>query len=121
MADKKKVLIIEDNEDIMFIISLILKDDGFDVIESDTLGIISELDTIKPNLILMDNSLRDGSGSEICRKLKSDPDTSHYPVILISAATDLAKIAKDSLADGFIEKPFELTDFVKKVKQFKMI
>jgi DNA-binding response OmpR family regulator len=116
MNTSKKVLIIEDNDEIRFIIGLILKDDGFDVVESDCLEIISELETIKPNLILMDNSLKDGSGSEMCKKLKSHPDTSHYPIILISGASDLPTLAKDSLADGFIEKPFNLTDFVVKLR-----
>ena len=120
MNTSKKVLIIEDNDEIRFIISLILRDDGFDVVESDSLEIISELETIRPNLILMDNSLQDGSGSEMCRKLKSHPDTSHYPIILISAASDLASIARDYLADGFIEKPFNLTDFVIKLRALKV-
>ena len=120
MDESKKVLLIEDNEDVRLIISLILNDDGFDVIQSDSLEILRELNTIKPNLILMDNTLQDGSGSEMCKKLKSNHETAHYPIILISAATDLSKIAKESLADGYIEKPFDLTNFVKKLKEFKV-
>lgn len=121
MNINKKVLVIEDDEDVLFIISLILKDNGFEVIESDSIDILSELSTIKPNLILMDNIIKDASGSEMCKKLKSDVTTSHYPVVLISATSDLPSLAKECLADGFIEKPFDLADFVKKLKGFTMI
>ncbi|MBC8053990.1 MAG: response regulator transcription factor [Sphingobacteriaceae bacterium] len=121
MGRSKKVLLIEDNEDIRLIISIILKDDGFEVIESDSLEIISQLNTIQPCLILMDNLLKDGSGSEMCKKLKNDPATSCFPVILISAATDLQEMAHGCFADGFIEKPFDLTDFVAKLRTFKLV
>jgi CheY-like chemotaxis protein len=46
----------------------------------------------QPDMVLMDNRLSDGLGSEFCHKLKSDPATKHFPVILISANTDLALI-----------------------------
>ncbi|HEY0054757.1 MAG TPA: response regulator [Pedobacter sp.] len=120
MIRRKKVLLIEDDEDIRLILGMILKDDGIDVIESDSLEVISHLETIKPDLILMDNSLRDGSGSEACKKLKNDATTSHFPIILISAAADLSTITKECLADGFIEKPFNLTDFVSILSGFQM-
>jgi CheY-like chemotaxis protein len=119
MVESKKVLVIEDDEDIRFIISLILKDAGFEVIESESLEIISRLATIQPNFILMDNSLKDGSGSEMCKKLKTDPATSHFPIIIISAATDLLAITKQCLADGFIEKPFDLSDFVSRLEDLR--
>lgn len=121
MVQSKKILVIEDNADIMFVISMILKDDGFEVVESSSLEVISELDTIKPDLILMDNLLKDGSGSEMCKKLKSTPSSSHIPIILISAVSNLPIVAEECLADGFIEKPFDLSDFVNKLRGFKMI
>lgn len=118
MKITKKVMIIEDDEDVLFIMSLILKDNGFEVVESRSVDIISQLSSFQPDLILMDNYIQGASGSDMCKKLKSDPSTSHYCVVLISASSELPAIAEECFADGFVEKPFDLTDFVKKLRGF---
>ena len=62
-----------------------------------------------PKLFLLDNNLGNVSGLDICRKLKSNPLTASIPVIIMSASPDLPLLAQQAGADGWLEKPFELS------------
>lgn len=115
---KKKVLIIEDDPDILDMMDFILTDRGYEVIGSPGAGTLKEIHKIGPDLILMDNRIKDGYGNDFCRQLKNDPATAHYPVILSSANSDLQLMAKNCLADGYLEKPFELERLIAVVDSF---
>jgi len=117
----KKILVIEDDKDIRDSIAFILEDQGYEVTTSEDSKILKSLDTIGPDMILLDNWLTewksDASGQQISKGLKSDPATSHIPVIIISAVSDVERIAKEGLANDYLQKPFgmdELTEMVKK-------
>ncbi len=101
-------MIIEDNPDILDIISYILTDEGNEVISSPDGSIAGNIAEIGPDLILMDELLPGALGSQICLKLKNDASTCHIPVILVSTIPHLAKLAADSKADGYLEKPFSI-------------
>jgi CheY-like chemotaxis protein len=103
-----KIVIIEDNPDILDIMGYILKDDGNEVISSPDAKIAANLAEINPDLVLMDELLPGARGSEVCLKLKQDPATRHIPVILVSTIPHLAALAEKSQADGFLEKPFSI-------------
>jgi two-component system phosphate regulon response regulator PhoB len=110
-----KILVVDDDKDILDIISYILFEKHYHVIPSQTSDIISYLPQIQPDLILLDNWLSDARGSELCKTIKTNPVLLNIPVILISAVNDLERIAKDCYADAFIEKPFnvhELEDMI---------
>lgn len=104
-----KVVIIEDNPDILDIMGYILKDDGNEVISSPDAKIVDELAIINPDLVLLDELLPGARGSEICLRLKQDEATRHIPVILVSTVPHLAKLAAQSKADAFLEKPFSIS------------
>lgn len=111
-----KILILENDPEILSIMTFILENLGYIVVNSlNTEDIIAELERIKPNLVMLDNRLQGISGSEICRKIKSNLSTSHIPVFLVSAVSELEIIAKECFADGYIEKPFDLNDFEKTI------
>lgn len=117
----KKILVIEDDKDIRDSIAFILEDQGYEVTTSEDSKILKSLDTLDPDMILLDNWLTewksDASGQQISKGLKSDPATSHIPVIIISAVSDVERIAKEGMANDYLQKPFgmdELTDMVKK-------
>ncbi|GAB3933935.1 response regulator [Mucilaginibacter myungsuensis] len=114
----KKILVIEDNEDILDLMQFVLEGAGFEVIPSEDSLPLNNLDSIKPDLILMDNSLSDGSGSVFCRKLKDDPKTTNIKVVLVSANTDLDKLTSDSGANGFLAKPFDIDELVRVAQRF---
>lgn len=109
---------IEDDPDIQAIITYILEEAGYEVTVSARGAIINDLAALNPALILMDNQLADGDGVSFCFQCKKDPATRHFPVILVSAHTDIEQMAKDSLADGFLKKPFDFEDLIITIKQF---
>jgi CheY-like chemotaxis protein len=110
----KKVLIFDDNPDILQLLQLILEDAGYDV---KGVGNGYEcLDVVKdytPDLVLMDVMLGELDGMVLCDQLKSDPQANEIPVIIISASHGIRDMEiRQCRADGFIQKPFEIDSFV---------
>ncbi|WP_214071447.1 response regulator [Mucilaginibacter sp. dw_454] len=117
----KKILVIEDDRDIRESIVYVLEEENYEVISSEDSKILRSINEIKPDIILLDNWLTewksDANGEQLSRQLKSDPSTSHIPVIIISAVSNIKEIAEAGLADAYLKKPFnltELTDIIKK-------
>jgi DNA-binding response OmpR family regulator len=113
-----KTLVIEDNPDIKEVLGYILKDDGHEVISCSDGTSLDSLNTIKPDIILMDDILSGIRGSELCRRLKNDDSTKSIPVILISAMPNLPDTASSCNADAYIEKPFNIDHLIEVVKKF---
>lgn len=117
----KKILVIEDDKDIRDTIAYALESEGYEVISSENSRILKSLDKHKPDLILLDNWLTewksDANGQQLSRELKSDPKTSHIPVIIVSAVNNVAELAKEGLSDGYLKKPFDLVDLFAIVKK----
>jgi len=116
----KKILVIEDDKDIRDTIVYILQEENYEVIASEDSKILKSINDYKPNLILLDNWLTDwksdANGQQLSKGLKSDPATSHIPVIIISAVSNIKEIAEAGLADGFLRKPFDLNELIEIVK-----
>jgi len=112
----KKILVIEDDRDIRETITYALEDSKFEVVASEDSKILKSIHKIKPDLILLDNWLSDwksdANGQQISKELKTNPDTKHIPVIIVSAVSNIQEIADAGLADGFLKKPFDLNDLV---------
>ena len=108
----KKILIIEDDPDILDMMAYILRDEGYEVSTSLDCRPLPEISFLKPDLILLDNRLTAGYGKDACKKLKLDVLTAHIPVILVSANQYLEQLSRDSLADGFMAKPFNIDELV---------
>ncbi|AMR32468.1 hypothetical protein A0256_14065 [Mucilaginibacter sp. PAMC 26640] len=108
----KKVLFIDDDEDLLSLVALLLKEENIEVISTTASLSVAEISAINPDLILLDEWLRDKNGSEICKALKNTPGCSKIPVILFSAVNNLSTIAKQCAADAFIEKPFDIDKLV---------
>jgi len=114
----KTILIIEDDRDILDIMVYILADEGFDVISATSAEPLSNLNVIRPAMILLDNRLAEGFGKDFCRTIKQNPDTAHLPVIIVSANRDIESLARESMADGYIAKPFDLTELLDTVNRY---
>jgi len=118
----KKILVIEDDRDIRDTVTYVLEADGYEVTASDNSRILKSLPDINPDLILLDNWLTDwasdASGQQISKELKSDPNTSHIPIIILSAVNNVAEIAEAGLADAYIKKPFDVDELLAMVKKY---
>jgi len=112
----KKVLFIDDDEAVLSIVSIVLEEEGIEVITSTTSVILEEISRIKPNVILLDEWLGDKKGSEVCIEIKKIEAHANVPIVLISAVNNLAQIAQECAADAFIEKPFDIERLVSVVK-----
>ncbi len=113
----KKIIVIEDNHDILDMISYILEDEGYEVLPSVNSEPLKEVESHKPDLILLDDWLPDGYGHKLCADLKGNPATSAIPVVLISSVVNLPALAQKSNADGFITKPFDIDHLIEMVKK----
>lgn len=114
----KKVLIVDDNLDILMVVQLILSANGFSV---ETISrwplIYDRIENFTPDIILLDIALGDADGRDLCMKLKSDEKTSHIPIILFSANYNLEQTFLEFRANDFISKPFETSYLVSKIRE----
>ncbi len=110
----KRILIIDDDEDILEAVSLILVKAGFDVATHNTgLGVPTKVLECNPHAILLDVTLPGKPGTEVYKELSHTCD---IPVIFFSANADKGKILKECDAYDFISKPFDIHHLVKVIK-----
>lgn len=114
---RKKIIVIEDNHDILDMIAFILEDEGYEVLSSLDAEPLKDIETHKPDLVLLDDWLADGYGHQLCAQLKANPATTNIPVLLVSSVQNLKELAQQSQADGFIHKPFDIDYLIEMVKQ----
>lgn len=112
-----KVLIIDDDKDLLDVITCLLNKKGFEVAVCDNLDdALNTIDTFNPEVIILDVFLNDIDGLEICRKLKSFSQTRHLPIIIFSSYPNMGEIAIFEYgADDFISKPFEVDELIFKM------
>lgn len=112
----KKILVLDDNLDILDIVTQVLNYESFDVITiSESVNFIEVASNELPDLVLLDYRLGDGNGGELCKQIKSNPKLSHIPVILFTACVLKRMEIKEIGCDAVINKPFDLEDFVEKI------
>ncbi|WP_231426124.1 two-component system response regulator [Pedobacter sp. Leaf250] len=115
---KKKVVLVQDNKDILDIMDQVLDEEGFDVTSSLTTEPIKNLEEIDPDLIIVDDHIKGKvKGSEIIKALKSDPETEDVSAVLTSTSSTLPQTAEECKADDYIEKPFDIDHMVEVVKK----
>jgi two-component system phosphate regulon response regulator PhoB len=115
---KKYIHVVEDNEDIRYIVEFFLSDFDYEVRVSATAKeFIQSLEKPLPDLYLLDVMLPDGNGLEICRYIKNNISTKHIPVIIMSANANETEVKRESDANDFINKPFDLMDLADCIKK----
>ncbi len=116
--NKKKILIAEDDKDILEAMTIVLTDAGYDVVGTQSGKTALRLSFKKPDLILLDIWLSGTDGRDICKKIKTNRVTRKIPIIIVSAAKNIAEKAAQSCADDFLSKPFDIADLIKKVERY---
>jgi two-component system alkaline phosphatase synthesis response regulator PhoP len=117
---KKKILIVDDEPDILKLTSLRLRKLGYDVLTA--VNGQEGLESIrgeKPDLVLLDLILPIVSGADVCRKTKNDEKLEHIPIILFAASCDTitAEKAKELGAEDYMVKPFNPKELMNKVER----
>ncbi len=105
------ILVIDDNEDILYMIRAMLEMEEYKVsVKSNIINLESGLLELLPDLILMDMLLSGADGREVCKALKENEKFSGIPIIMISAHPSGRKECLEAGADYFLEKPFDMND-----------
>lgn len=115
---KKKILVFDDDESIVDVLSIILKEEGYLVLPAtngeDALSLIIQN---RPDLILLDIMMSGMDGRIFSKKIKRIKGVKSIPIIIISANAKTESIAREIKAVDFIIKPFELSEVIEKVKK----
>lgn len=113
----KKILVVDDDADILTVMEILLTMHGYSVESTPRWEeAIDKALCFEPDIILLDIYFCGKDGRIICKELKSMEATKHIPVILISARQNLEIDLKGCLADDFITKPFEVKHLLMKVR-----
>jgi CheY-like chemotaxis protein len=118
---RTKILVVEDEPDIMRIITHALTSAGYQVIPAyGGEDAIRKVKTQMPDLVLTDLSMPKMSGVELIQAIKEDPETSFIPVIAVTAHVwdGLAQSAGQVGCDGYISKPFGTKQLVQEVQKY---
>ncbi|MFA5515864.1 MAG: response regulator [Desulfuromonadales bacterium] len=118
---KNKILIVEDEESLLKLESILLTSKGFDV--KGVPNGQAALDSIAeepPDLVLLDIMLPEIDGFEVCRRIKADPVTKHLPVIMLTAKKSREDMARGEKvgADWYITKPFKSAMVIETIQRF---
>ena len=111
----KKILIVDDDEDLVLLASDLLTTKGYRVLSHRSgLSVSNVVRQYNPDLILLDIRLYGSSGTEISKELKAWYD---MPIILFSGDTTKGKAFADCDADGFLQKPFTSTELLRTISR----
>jgi DNA-binding response OmpR family regulator len=114
---KKKILIADDDKNILIALTMMLEDE-YEIRSTSNGQTVQEVEKYLPDLILLDIWMGEVDGRDICKRLKNKSLTKHIPVIMISARANAEKSAYDSCADAFIAKPFEMDNLLAMVEKY---
>ena len=113
------VLVVEDEQDITDLLRFNLRQAGHEVVTAATAeDAFAEIARTLPDLVLLDLMLPDLPGTEICRRLKTEPRTRHIPVVMVTArGEEVDRVVGFELgADDFVTKPFSVRELLLRVR-----
>jgi len=111
ISAEKKIVIFDDDEDILSICSFILEEQGWKVYAyTDCNQITEKISAVLPDIIIMDNWIPDDGGIIATQILKKNERLKDIPVIYFSANSDIELLASHAGAETYLAKPFDLED-----------
>ena len=117
----KKIMVVDDEEDILFTVCQMLEMSGYDVIKAtDGNECIEKLNSFSklPDLILLDIMMPDLNGWDVAAKIKENPSWEKIPIVFLTAKGDTMSVGMGNLtADDYIVKPFDINDLRYRVKK----
>ncbi len=120
MAERKRILVVDDEIYIVHILEFSLTMEGYDVITAaDGEEALRRVEEDEPDLVVLDIMMPRMDGYEVCRRLREDPATRNLPVILLSAKGRPMDrdLGLDAGADDYIVKPFSPRRLLEKIRE----
>lgn len=112
------VLIADDEEDLLILMSSGLKKDGFRVsLSHNGGGIFAKVISLNPDIILLDITMNGVNGGDICKELKKNKNTQNIPVVMFSANEDLISFTANCGADDCLAKPSDAKSVSQKLEE----
>ena len=113
-----KILLLDDNKDLLLIVQIILKGQGYDTVQAGCIEeAVQKIKIHKPALILMDVFIKDEDGRELCSQLKKSNETNWIKIILMSGIESDNGALYSIGADDFMQKPFDYDDLLQRVQR----
>lgn len=115
----KKILVVDDDDEVLETIQIILEIGGYDVEPlNDAEQIFERIEEFEPDLILLDVVLGKIDGRVICSQIKSHSDTKRIPILMMSGLYDLKEISElEAAPDDFMSKPFKMDVLLEKIEK----
>lgn len=116
---KQTILVIEDERDLVEILSYNLTNEGFDVVTAtDGQDGLRRAQAVLPDLVILDLMLPVVDGLQVCRRLRSDPKTQHIRILMLTAKSEEVDeiVGFNMGADDYVTKPFKLKPLIHRVK-----
>ncbi|HEY6003808.1 MAG TPA: response regulator [Anaeromyxobacter sp.] len=113
------VLVVDDERDLLSAVDFNLRAAGFETLLATTgEQALAQIRRRIPDLVLLDLMLPDMSGTEVCRRIKSDPRTKHVPVMMLTAkGEEVDRVVGFEIgADDYVTKPFSVRELVLRVR-----
>jgi len=118
----KRILVVDDEPDIIKVVVFRLKNEGYDVqVATDGEQAVKLAWEMNPDLILLDITLPKMNGYEVCGKIKANGALKRVPVIFMTASLGTGhfnEMFPKTQAQGYVFKPFEFQDLLKEMKKF---
>jgi len=111
----RKILIIENDQDIRNIVEYILQAEKFITLCTPEPESLTEILLFMPEVILIDEFVNSRTGHRLCLRIKQEPLLQHIPVIILSTANDIELIVSECKANDYIRKPFDVEEMVEKI------
>ena len=115
MSEMRKVLIVDDEPNIVTALEFLLRRSGYDVrVATNGAEALEQIDSYRPDVVLLDVMMPVRSGYEVCQKVRERPDLADVRIVMLSAKGSEAEVSKGlSLgADLYITKPFSTQELV---------
>ena len=113
-----KILLIDDDPDVLTVMSVLLQKEGYEVVTAARRDeALQKLQDEMPALILLDVLLSGADGRELCRLIKTSPQTKDIPVVMYSGHPGAAVEFQSYGADDFLPKPFQTAALLQKLQQ----
>ena len=118
LSNMPNVLVVDDDADLLEMVELVLKSHEMKVscVNSGS-KLMDSIEDRRPDIILMDIYLGDSDGRQLCFSLKNEDRFRDIPVILYSAGYITLSSIRNSLADDFMVKPFDINQLVRKIRE----